>query len=105
MNITYKVKDEIDLKVLKKYGYTLRRKNGFEKYEKLVDHKRKYIRGIHPEDKIYYICIPVCHRNVFIDVYTSGTYGLDIWKDYTEKEIEKYIKDLLKDDLLEEVKY
>ena len=104
MNITYKVKDGIDLKVLKKYGYTLRRNDNFKRYEKLVDHKRKYIRGI-TEDKVYYIIIPECHRNVFIDVYTARSYGVDIWKDYTEKEINKYIKDLLKDDLLEEVKY
>lgn len=99
--MTYKIKDNIKLSVLKKYGYKLHRK-GLTTYNKLVDHERiektRYTR-----DYIYYICVVGTHRQIYINVYTGGVHCLDIIKFYDEKEINKYIKDLLEAGLVEKV--
>lgn len=100
--MTYKIKDDIKLSTLKKYGYKLHRK-GLLTYDKLVDHKRiektRYTR-----DYIYYICVVGNHRQIYINVYSGGMYGLDVIKFYDEEEINKYIKDLLEAGLVEKEK-
>ena len=100
--MVYKVKDNIKLSILKKYGYKFHRGNFTSTYDKLFNHirveKRRYTR-----DYIYYICIVDSHRQIYINVYSGGFGGVDIIKDYEKEEIDKYIKDLLDANLVEEV--
>ena len=101
--MVYKIKDNVKLSILKKYGYSFHRGRLISTYDKLVDHKR-IERKRYTRDYIYYICIVGNHRQIYINVYSGGFYGLDIIKDYKKDEIDKYIKDLLDANLVEEVK-
>ena len=100
--MTYKIKDNVKLSILKKYGYKFHNKGLMTTYDKLVDHKRidkkRYTR-----DYIYYICIVGTHRQIHINIYSGGFYGVDIIKYYEKEEINEYIKDLLDADLVEVV--